>query len=190
MRFTLSVILVVALAALLSADVGAFQLVHQATSHGDLWFKVGVGALVLGSSVFTGYLSDNIKITVEAPTAAGTSAINSTALDMAGFDGVLWVVRLGTPAANNNIRAQQDIVVGMGGAADLAGTLVNSATNNVHALDLQKPAEQFVRCQVTRGTSTTIDQVIAIQYKARSLPVAQAAAITLEQWSSPAEGTA
>jgi hypothetical protein len=133
---------------------------------------------------------DDCKITAEAPTAAGTSTIDSAAYDMAGFAGICFIVRLGTPAANNNIRAQQDTVVGMGGAADLAGTLVNSATNNVHALDLQKPAEQFVRCQVTRGTSTTIDQLIALQYKARSLPIAQAAAVTLEQWSSPAEGTA
>lgn len=142
------------------------------------------------STVLTGFLSDNVKITVNGPTSAGTSAIDSTTLDMAGFEGVIWIVRLGTAAADNNIRAQQDTVSGMGSAADLAGTLVNSASNNVHVLDLQRPLERYVRCRVTRGTSTTIDTVVALQYKARSLAVAQAAAITLEQHSSPVEGTA
>ena len=143
------------------------------------------------SSVQTGYLSDYVKYTVEAPTAAGTTTIDSTALDMSGFDAVLWIVRFGTAAANNNIRAQEDSVVAMGAAADLQGTLVNSATLNVHALDLQRQPKPFVRLRATRGTSTTIDMVIAIQYKSRSLPIVQAAAnLTLEQWNAPPEGTA
>lgn len=137
-----------------------------------------------------GFLSEDVKVTVDAPTVAGTSTIDSTILNMAGYDGVLWIVRLGTPAANNNIRAQQDIVVGMGAAADLLGTLVNSATLNQHMLDLKRPIEPFVRCRVTRGTSTTIDAVIAIQYRARVHPVVQPATAVLEQWHAPIEGTA
>lgn len=130
------------------------------------------------------------KITVEAPTATGTTTIDSTILNMAGYEGVIWIARLGSPAANNNIRAQQDIVVGFGAAADLQGTLVNSASNNVHVLDLKRPQEQFVRCRVTRGTTTTIDTLVAIQYNPASLAVAQAASVTMEQWLSPPEGTA
>jgi hypothetical protein len=142
------------------------------------------------SSFLTGFLTEFGKITVEAPTATGTTTIDSTALDMSGYEGVLWVVRLGSPAANNNIRAQEDSVVGMGAAADLAGTLVNSASNNVHALDLKRPPKQFVRCRVTRGTTTTIDTVVAIQYNPGKAAIAQAAAVTFEQWNGPAEGTA
>jgi hypothetical protein len=47
-----------------------------------------------------------------------------------------------------------------------------------------------VRCRVTRGTTTTIDTLVAIQYGPGQLGVAQAAAITLEQHNVPAEGTA
>jgi hypothetical protein len=137
-----------------------------------------------------GYFSECAKVTVEAPTAAGTTTIDSTVLDMKGFDGVIWIVRLGTPAANNSLKGQQDTVVGMGAAADLAGTAVSHATNNVLMLDLRKPQEQFVRARITRGTSTTIDSVIAVQYNAASQAISQPAGVTFEQWSGPAEGTA
>jgi hypothetical protein len=137
-----------------------------------------------------GHLLEDTKITIEAPTIAGTSTIDSAAYNMAGFDGIVFVVRLGTPAANNNIRVQQDIVTGMGAAADLTGTLVNSATLNQHMVDVKRPIEQFVRCRVTRGTSTTIDSIVAIQYRARQHPVTQPATSVSEQWHSPIEGTA
>lgn len=142
------------------------------------------------STVLTGYLSDNVKIDVEAPTATGTTTINSSAYDMAGYEGILFLVRLGSPASNNNIRAQQDTVSGMGSAADLAGTLVNSASINLHALDINRPSERYVRCQVTRGTTTTIDTIVVLRYKSRALAIAQGAAIVLEQYNAPAEGTA
>jgi hypothetical protein len=43
---------------------------------------------------------------------------------------------------------------------------------------------------VTRGTSSTIDAIIAIQYRARTHPITQPATAIFEQWHSPAEGTA
>lgn len=135
------------------------------------------------------YLTEEIRITASAPTATGTSTIDSAEVDMAGWDGVLFVVRLGSPAANNNIRAQQDTATGMASAADLTGTLVNHASNNVHMLDILRPLERFVRCRVTRGTTTTIDTMVAIQYRGRSKPPTQPTSV-LEQFASPIEGTA
>jgi len=138
----------------------------------------------------TGYLSDNIKVTVDAPTVAGTTEIDSTAIDMTGFDGVCFLVKLGTAAANNTVKGQQDTVTGFGTVADLAGSsTVAGVTNKVLVLDIQRPTKQFVRAAVLRGTSTTIDAIIAIQYKARSLPITQIVT-SLKQLASPAEGTA
>jgi hypothetical protein len=137
-------------------------------------------------------LSDDILITVEAPTIAGTTTIDSTAIDMAGFAGVLFIVRLGTAAANNDIRVQQDTVVGMGAAADMAGTKVASGANNVVAVEYLlagAPAEQFVRCRVTRGTSSTIDSVVAVRFGAHNKPTTWSG-ISFESWTSAAEGTA
>lgn len=135
------------------------------------------------------FLDDN-KVTVEAPTATGTTTIDSAAYDMSGYEEICFIVRLGSPAANNNIRAQQDTVTGMGAAADLAGTLVGSATLNQQMVVVRRPLEQFVRCRVTRGTTTTIDGITVIQTRARKVPVTQPATSISEQWSSPLEGTA
>lgn len=132
---------------------------------------------------------DDCKVTAEAPTVAGTTTIDSAAYDMAGFDGICFIVRLGTPAANNNIRNQQSTTSG-GAYNDLAGTLVNSATLNQHMLDLGRSGKQFIRCRVTRGTSTTIDGITVVQYRARKKPVTQPATAIFETWSQPAEGTA
>jgi hypothetical protein len=133
-------------------------------------------------------LLDDCKITFEAPTAAGTSTIDSAAYDMQGFRSICFIVRLGTPAANNNIRLRQDVASG-GAYADLAGTLVNDAVKNQHMVDLTRSGKQFIKCRITRGTSTTIDGVIAIQYGARNRPVTQPTSV-MEIWNAPAEGTA
>jgi hypothetical protein len=136
------------------------------------------------------FLTEEVKITTAAPTATGTTTISATGLDMAGWDGVCFVVRLGSPAVDNNIRVQQETTIG-GTYADLVGTIVgNHATNNPLIIDIKRPQEQFVRCQVTRGTTTTIDSLVAIQYRGRTKGQAQPSGTQIERWSWLAEGTA
>jgi hypothetical protein len=132
---------------------------------------------------------DDCKITAEAPTATGTSAIDSAAYDMAGFQGICFVVRLGTPAANNNIRVRQETTAG-GAYADLTDTAVTHATNNQLVVDVARTGEQFIKCRVTRGTTTTIDSLVVIQYGARLKPVTQPTASTSEKFMAAVEGTA
>lgn len=140
--------------------------------------------------MFGQVLSDDIAIAMDAPTVTGTTTIDSTPQDMSGFSGILFIVRLGSPAANNNIRAQQDVVVGMGAAADIAGTLIASGAVNIVALEILHPGEQFVRCRVTRGTTTTIDSITAIKFGARQRPTLVPATVLFESWVTPAEGSA
>jgi hypothetical protein len=139
-------------------------------------------------------ISDDIAISMDGPTIAGTTTIDSTPVDMAGFSGVLFIARLGTPAANNTIRAQQDTAVAMPAAADLAGTAVASGANNVLAVEVLYPGgpsgEQFVRCRVTRGTSTTIDSITAIRFGARTRPSTMPSTVSFESWIGPGEGSA
>jgi hypothetical protein len=142
-----------------------------------------------GPTIFTGYLSDNIKITVDAPTVAGTSEVDSTPVDMTGYDGVCWIVRVGTPAANNIVKAQEDLTTGMGTVQDLAGSGTISGANNNVVIDIERPLKKAVRCAVLRGTSTTVDSITTIQYKARSLPIVQLLT-TVKQQHEPVEGTA
>jgi hypothetical protein len=136
------------------------------------------------------FLSEEGKITTVAPVATGTTTITGTALDMTGFDGALFIVRLGTPATNNNLRVQQCDTSG-GTYADLAGTLVgNHATDTPLVVDIKRPQEQFLKYQITRGTTTTIDIVAIIQYKARNRGVTQPSGTQIERHHGVAEGTA
>jgi len=136
-------------------------------------------------------LTDDLKITTFAPTAAGTSTITqTTGLDMAGFSGCVYVIRLGTPNATNSLKAQQCDTVG-GTYADLAATAVGSGTDSPLILDVARSSKQFLKYSITRtGASTTIDTVVAIQYGARARPVTQDARTQVEKYIGPAEGTA
>jgi hypothetical protein len=136
------------------------------------------------------FLSENCKITVVAPVATGTTTITGTALNMAGFDGVLFLVSLGTPATDNSVKITQCDTSG-GSYADLTGTSVGShATDTPLIVDIKYPREQFLKYVVTRTTTTTIDTVVIIQYKAAIRAVTQPTNTQVERWNGPAEGTA
>ncbi len=128
-----------------------------------------------------------------ATTAAGTTTINGAEVDMVGYEGVLWICKFGTAATDNQLKAQQDTVTGMAGAADLLGTLTTvGASDEIVYLDLYRPLERFVRVVVLRGTSTTIDWCVAIQYGPMKGPVDNDVAGTIagELHIGLAEGTA
>jgi hypothetical protein len=136
------------------------------------------------------FLSEEVKITTVAAVAAGTSTITGAALDMAGWDGALFLIRLGTPAADNSVKITQCDTTG-GSYADLTGTSVGShATDTPLIIDIKRPREQFLKYVVTRTTSSTIDIATIIQYRGRNKGVTQPSGTQIERWQAPAEGTA
>lgn len=138
-------------------------------------------------------LVKDVKITkVLGNTTTGTSTVNTSTVDMQGYEGVVFLASISTAAANNGIKAQQGQQSGMGDAADLAGSqLLSDGTKTDLLLDIYRPQERYVRAAVIRGTTTVIDAVWAIQYMAGKKPVNNVtAAQALELWASPAEGTA
>lgn len=139
-------------------------------------------------------LSNHVKITKVADhSGAGTTAVNSTGVDMAGWDGVLFLTSFGTAAADNTVNAAQ-------GAdnstdwTDIAGTSVASGTSDEDVwLDIYRPLDRYVRLEAARGTSSTLESIWAIQYKGgRKLPIdnTTSGTITGEAHVSKAEGTA
>jgi hypothetical protein len=129
--------------------------------------------------------------------AAGQSNQNGGVIDMANYEGVVFIAALGTLASGavTGMKAQQGNQANLSDAADLAGTAVSIADaedNELLVLDIYRPAERYVRAVVTRGTAdATIDGVIAIQYGPRVLPVTQDATVAaIQTHVSPAEGTA
>ena len=118
-------------------------------------------------------LSKNVKITKVAVAAvsAGT-AVNGSAVDMAGFDGVLFMTTIATANAGNFLKVQQDSDVALGTVADLAGSAVVATANaEVVFVDCYQPAERYVRPVVIRaGANTAVGDIYAIQYEGRVKP--------------------
>ena len=138
-------------------------------------------------------LSDYVKITkVKDHSAADTTAVNSDGVDMAGYEGVLFVTSFGTANANNTVNAAQGLTSG-GTYDDLLGTSVASGTSDEDVwIDVYRPIDRFVRLEAARGTSSTLESIWAIQYGGRKQPVDNTTSGTIigEAHVSVAEGTA
>jgi hypothetical protein len=145
------------------------------------------------------HLLDAVKVTrVMNAVAAGTTDQNSSAIDMQGWDGVVFLAAFGALTATQvtQIKVQQGQQSNLSDAADLAGTnvgpLADTDGNKLLAVDVYRPQERYVRCVVDRGTANAvIDGVLALQYKGRVKPVTQDSSVAfVEKHASPAEGTA
>jgi hypothetical protein len=111
-------------------------------------------------------------------TAAGTSAINGTVLDMSGFDAVLFEVLFGTLTATQvtSIKAQAGNLANGSDMSDIAGTstgpLADADSNKMLVLDLIRPAGyRYVRLVIVRGTANAVvDGAVATQYYSKKMP--------------------
>lgn len=143
-------------------------------------------------------LSKTCKVTrVQNAAAAGTTTLTTSAVDMTGFDGVMFVVAFGTITDGTpGVKARQGAASNMSDGADLANTLCSPALtddNKVVVLDVFRPEERYVDCQILRGgaTGAVVDGAFAIQYKGSKAPSTHDATVAVvETHVSPAEGTA
>lgn len=137
-------------------------------------------------------LTSSTKITkvASAATSAGT-AINSDAVDMSGFEGVVFLGTIATANAGNFANAAQGDTSG-GSFADLAGTAVSPGDDaDSFCIEVYRPTDRWVRCEIDRsGTNTATGDIYAFQYGARTVPVTHGSTIDSEQHVSPDEGTA
>lgn len=148
-----------------------------------------------------GYLSDRCKISILSTTtlgAAGTSAITSSALDMAGFDGVLFIIPAGTivSGAATSLKLTDCTTTG-GSYADVAGTnqtIADTDDDKCYYVDVLRPQLQFLKLVISRATqNATFGGIFAVQYQKRSLLQAgmtHGSNVAGEQFISPADGTA
>jgi len=149
--------------------------------------------------VSKGYISDRTKIVIASTTtlgAAAATAITSSAVDTAGFDGCLFIVPLGTivSGAATSIKVTQCDTTG-GSYADLLGsnqTIADTDDDKLVYVDIVRPQEQFLKLVVSRATqNATIGGIIAVLYGRRSLGTASHGSnVSGEQFNFPAEGTA
>lgn len=126
------------------------------------------------------HLTDEIKTTrVLNAVAAGTDDAPSTAVDMAGFDGVRFVALFGALTAGQvtKLVIEHSDASSTGFDPVAGGTtalLADADGNKLLIADCQRPLKRYVRVTVDRGTqNAVIDGVIAEQYRARTLPTTQ-----------------
>jgi len=139
-------------------------------------------------------LSKNTKLTkVAAAAVSAGTAVTSDAVDMQGFEGVMFFGSIATANAGNFAKARQDSASNMGAAADLEGTKnVTGDDADSFLIDVYRPRERYVDCQVVRaGANTATGDIYALQYgPLRKAPTSQGATVDAEAHVSPAEGTA
>lgn len=144
-------------------------------------------------------LSEQVKIsTAITPTAgvAGTTDIEGTVLDMAGFEGVLMIVRMGEITGNavTSIKAQQGAESDLSDAADLEGTsqtVADDDDDQTFYIDLYRPTERYVRLYVDRATQNAVVAAANyIQYGPRKAVTSHGTGVSGEAHAGPDEGTA
>ena len=137
-----------------------------------------------------GYLTDVVKMDkVAGHTAAGTSTVNSSSVDMAadgGWDSVVFRTSFGTPATDNILKAADS--ADDSSWATLANPVAPGASDEEAVLDIQRPVRRYVRAEAVRGTSSTCESIWADRYRSRDRPVTNALSgtLALKQTASPA----
>jgi hypothetical protein len=128
--------------------------------------------------MITNLLQESQRTRVINSTAAGTTNVNGTVLDMQGFESVLHEVMFGALTATQvtSIKIQGGNLANGSDMADLANTkvgpLLDTQSNFVLVSDIIKPVGfRYIRVVVVRGTANAvIDGAMATQYAVKKLP--------------------
>lgn len=129
-------------------------------------------------------LSKNVKITVVSPAAvAGTTQIDSSVLDMTGFDGVMFIALTGDVTSGSvltltvkgntaNSTSSPAPVTQKATAAVTAGA--TDSDSMALMVDVDKLTMRYVFASLTRTTqNAVIGGIIAIQYRGTYMPTTQ-----------------
>lgn len=144
-------------------------------------------------------LARNTKATlVKTTVAAGTTDIQSDAVDMAGYEGVVFYISMGaiTGSAVTSANVQQSSTAALAGTeVDILGskiTIADDDDNQMAIIDLYRPSKRYVNAIVLRATqNSVINSIIAVQYGSGKLPATNDTATVIGALTliSPAEGT-
>lgn len=123
-------------------------------------------------------LSKNINvIKVSNGATAGTTEVDSSILDMSGYDGVIFIVDLAavTDASVLTLNTQQNTANQTSGMATITGAsatfTASTSSNKALLVDVYRPLQRYVRAAFTRtAQNATVNTIIAIQYKSMFRP--------------------
>jgi len=119
------------------------------------------------------------------PVPAGTSDQHGSAgIDMAGYDGVMFIADIGALTAGQVTRLQAQGSDNNSSFAPFAtdvvtATMLDADSNKCLVVDVFRPVTRYVRATVRRGTANAvIDCVIAILYRKNKKPVVQGSTVS------------
>jgi hypothetical protein len=139
------------------------------------------------------FLSRNRPVKVADHSAASTADVVSSIVDLAGYEGVVFMTSFGTANATNTLKVQQNTANQTTGMADLLATSVVSGSSDEDTMvEIHRPQERYIQVTALRGASSTLESVWAILYGGTPGLAASSVSGTqvAELHSSPAEGTA
>ncbi len=136
-----------------------------------------------------------VQLVTSAAGAAGTSAINSSTIDFANYDGALIIAQFGpiVAGAATSLKLQDGTTTTP--ATDVAGsniTVLDTDDNTLKVYDVRRPINRYMRLVVSRATQNATVTAVAILYNGRNRPDVQSTTdlttvpVVLV---SPAEGT-
>lgn len=142
-------------------------------------------------------LSNWTKITDVLDYASGTATRTGTAVDLQGWDGVLFVCKLAgiaTGATGHDVHLVANTSASL---TDLTDDVANSKVviaddddDQTVIIDYSKPLYRYVSAVVTKdGAHAQGESVVAILYSFRRLPVSNMGADTYLSLISPSKGT-
>jgi hypothetical protein len=143
-------------------------------------------------------LLQNVKVDqVLGYYAAGQTKRTSDIIDMANYEGVMFIVELGTLLENGTLDAfvEQNPTNATSGMARLATTTVYTVTaadalvaKTAIVVDVFQPQERYLQCNITPATqNAVILGITAIRYSGRVKPDANSGLLKSTQLISPAE---
>lgn len=111
------------------------------------------------------FFSRNKLVKIADHAAANTTAVTSSIVDTAGYQGVVFLTSLSTANATNTIKVQQNTANQTTGMSDLEGTSVTSGSSDEDLIvEVAQPQERYLQVVVTRGASTTCESIWALLY--------------------------
>ena len=133
-------------------------------------------------------LSKDVKITVVSPAAAAAqTAITSSVLDMAGFDGIMFIALTGdvtsgskltlTAKGNSANSTSSPTPITQKATAEVTAGATDSDSKAI-VVDVYKPALQYMFAVLARTTQDAIvGGILAIQYRATNRPTTHDASV-------------
>lgn len=134
-------------------------------------------------------------IVLSGAVAAGQTEIDSSSIDLAGYEGALILVHFGAITTGSVVTIHLEDGATSSPTTDVLGSsqvVADTNDSDVALIDLYAPLKRYARVVITRtGQDAVLNGIVAIRYGARvEAPTNDSASVVaLKTLISPAEGT-